>query len=137
MNFYITYNDFNNNSFREPFEDVYKFFYGQLDIQLNLDLKKELTDFVVSNPFPNPFLPGTQEFTTIQIKSGGNENFSIVIIDALGQQVKKYGGITKAGNNEFNWFGISDNRSPVSSGAYYLLIDLNGKKYGRNLILLR
>jgi hypothetical protein len=137
VNFFITYDDFNNNSFRDPVEDVYKFFYGQLDIQLNLDLKKEFTEFVVSDPFPNPFVPGIQTFTTIQIKSEGNENLSIVIIDALGQQVKKFSTVTTSGNNEINWFGNSQNKLPVSSGAYYFLIDLNGKKYSRNLILLR
>ena len=137
VSFYITYNDFNNNIFRDPFEDVYQFFYGQLDVQLNLDLKKELTDFVISEPFPNPFLPNTQEFTSIQIKSGGNENLSIVIIDALGQQVKKFSTVTSPGTNEFKWFGNSENDTPVSSSAYYFLIELNGKKYSRNLILLR
>ncbi|MBT8380437.1 MAG: S8 family peptidase [Ignavibacteria bacterium] len=137
VNFYLTYNDFNSNSFRDPFEDVYKFFYGQFNVQLNLDLIKEYTDFVISDPFPNPFVPATQVYTTIQIKSAGNENFSIVIIDALGQQVKKYSGITNAGTNEFTWFGDSENKISVSSGAYYLLIDLDGKKYSRSLILLR
>jgi len=100
-------------------------------------LKKELTDFVISEPFPNPFLPNTQEFTSIQIKSGGNENLSIVIIDALGQQVKKFSTVTSPGTNEFKWFGNSENDTPVSSSAYYFLIELNGKKYSRNLILLR
>ncbi len=137
VNFYITYEDFNNNTYRDPFEDVYKFFYGQLDVQLNLDLKKEFTDFTVSEPFPNPFIPNIQEFTSIQIKSGGNENLNIIVIDALGQQVKKFSSFTSAGTNEFKWFGHSENNTPVSSGAYYFLIDLNGKKYSRNLILLR
>jgi len=137
VSFYITYGDFNNNIFRDPFEDVYRFFYGQLDVQLHLDLEKEFTDFVISEPFPNPFLPNTQEFTTIQIKSGGNENLNLVIIDALGQQVKKFSTVTSAGTNEFKWFGQSENDTPLSSGVYYFLIELNGKKYSRNLILLR
>jgi hypothetical protein len=137
VSFYITYTDLNNNIFRDPFEDVYRFFYGQLNVQLHLDLKKEFTDFVISEPFPNPFLPNTQEFTTIQIKSGGNENLNLVIVDALGQQVKKFSMVTSAGTNEFKWFGRSENGTPVSSGAYYFLIELNGKKYSRNLILLR
>jgi hypothetical protein len=136
VTFYITYEDANNNTFRDPYEDVYKFFYGQLDVQLNLDLKKEFTDFVISEPFPNPFIPNTQEFTSIQIKSNGNENLSIIIIDALGQQVKKFNMVTSVGTNEFKWFGYSENGTPASSGAYYFLIDLNGRKYSRNLILL-
>jgi subtilisin family serine protease len=137
VNFYIIYSDLNNNIFRDPVEDVYKFFYGQLDVQLNLDLKKEFTDFVISEPFPNPFIPNIQEFTSIQIKSGGNENLSIVIIDALGQEVETFDQVTVAGTNRIVWMGYSDNGAPVSSGAYYFLIDLNGIKYSRNLILLR
>ncbi len=137
INFYFTYNDFNNNTFRDPFEDVYKFFYGQLDIQLNLDLKKEFTDFIISEPFPNPFLPEIQKFTSVLIKSSGNENLSIIIIDALGQQVKKFNTVTTEGSNEIKWLGISDGGIPASSGAYYFLIDLNGKQYSRNIILLR
>jgi subtilisin family serine protease len=137
VNFYITYTDHDNNRYRDPVEDDYKFFYGQLDVQLNLDLKKEFTDFIISEPYPNPFVPGTQKFTSIQVKSSGNENLSIIIIDALGQQVKHISTITSVGSNEIQWFGYSENGTPVSSGAYYFLIDLNGKKDSRNIVLLR
>jgi hypothetical protein len=137
VSFYITFNDINNNEFRDPVEDVYKFFYGQLDVQLNLDLKKEYTNFIVSDPFPNPFNPKNQQETYIDIKSNGNEILSVLIVDALGQQVKKFNQITSAGTNRIVWMGYSENGTPVSSGAYYFLIDLNGVKYSRNLILLR
>jgi hypothetical protein len=137
VSFYITYSDLNNEIFRDPVEDVYKFFYGQLDIQLNLDLKKEYTDFIVSDPFPNPFIPQNQLETYIDVKSDGNESLRVTIIDALGQQVKTLNLNTSAGTNRIVWMGYSDSGTPVASGAYYFLIDLNGAKYSRNLILLR
>jgi hypothetical protein len=137
VSFYITYSDLNNEIFRDPVEDVYKFFYGQLDIQLNLDLKKEYTDFIVSDPFPNPFIPQNQLETYIDVKSDGNESLRVTIIDALGQQVKTLNLTTSAGTNRIVWMGYSDYGTPVASGAYYFLIDLNGAKYSRNLILLR
>ncbi len=135
--FYITYEDFNNNMFRDPFEDVYKFIYGQLNIQLNLDLKKEYINFIVSDPFPNPFILQNQRETYIDVKSDGNESLRVTIIDALGQQVKTLNLTTTAGTNRIVWMGYSDNGTTVASGAYYFLIDLNGTKYSRNLILLR
>jgi hypothetical protein len=137
VSFYITYSDLNNKIFRDPFEDVYKFFYGQLDIQLNLDLKKKYTDFIVSDPFPNPFIPQNQLETYIDVKSDGNESLRVTIINALGQQVKTLNLTTSAGTNRIVWMGYSENGTPVASGAYYFLIDLNGVKYSRNLILLR
>lgn len=137
VSFYITYNDFTNNEFRDPVEDVYKFFYGQLDVQLYLDLKKEYTNFIVSDPFPNPFTPQSQRETYIDVKSNGNENLTVLVIDALGQQVKKFNQVTSAGTNRIVWKGYSENGTPASSGAYYFLIDLNGIMYSRNLILLR
>ncbi len=137
VNFYITYNDYNNNPFRDPFEDVYKFYYGQLDIQLNLDLKKEFTDFIVSDPYPNPFIPKEQTETYIDVKSSGNENLNVTIIDALGQQVSKFSMVTTEGTNRITWSGHTNSGISAASGAYYFLIDLNGKFFSRNLILLR
>jgi hypothetical protein len=137
INFYITYADFSNNTFRVPINDLYKFFYGQLDIQLSLDLKREYTDYVVSDPYPNPFFPKEQIETYIDIKSGGNENLQVTIIDALGQQVKKFNQLTSPGTNRIVWMGFSENGSAVSSGAYYFLIELSDDKYGRKIVLLR
>jgi hypothetical protein len=137
VEFYFSYTDLNGNDFREPVNNNYKFYYGSLDIRLNLNLDTPYTDYFVSEPYPNPFYPPLNTFTSISIKSSGNENLTIRIIDPLGQQVGYYNTITSDDENRFDWYGKTDSGIPVASGAYYFLIDLNGKKFSRNLILLR
>lgn len=137
VRFYITYEDNNSNSFRDPQNNYYSFYYGSLDIGLNLEPDQTYSDYAVSEPFPNPFYPEIYSFTSVSIKSNGNEKLNIRIIDPLGQQVLLYNSITTDGLNRFDWLGEQDNGLPVASGVYYLLIDLDGKKHSRNLVLLR
>jgi hypothetical protein len=137
VDFYFSYSDLNGTAFREPASNNYKFYYGSLDISLNLQLKMAYTDYIVSEPYPNPFYPALSSFTSLSIKSSGNENLTIRIINPLGQQVGYYNTVTKDDENRFDWYGENGNGIPVASGAYYFLIDLNGKKFSRNLVLLR
>ncbi len=134
INFFFTYRDLNGTILRDPVKDTYNFYYGQLNVSLHLDLQK---DFVVSDPFPNPFYPKTNEFTSLRIKSTGNEALNVTIIDALGQRVKKIQKITHRGNNDIVWEGDSKSGISVASGPYFFLIELDGRIYGRKLILLR
>jgi hypothetical protein len=137
VDFYFTYDDNTGASFREPVNSNYKFYYGSLDISLNLNTKKTYSDFIVSDPYPNPFYPGINTFTSVQIKSLGNENLTIRIYDPLGQQVGYYSTVTNDDENRFDWYGKNTNGIPLSSGVYYFIIDLNGKSFSRNLVLLR
>jgi len=137
VDFYFTYEDNSGNPFRDPLNNNYKFYYGSLDISLNTDLKKTYTDYIVSEPYPNPFYPLSNTFTSISIKSTGNENLTIRVIDPLGQQVGYYNSVTSDDENRFDWNGKNENGVQVVSGVYYFLIDLNGKHYSRNLVLLR
>lgn len=137
VDFYFTYDDNTGATLRDPLSNNYKFYYGSLDISLNTDLKRTYTDYIVSEPYPNPFYPLQNSFTSISIKSSGNENLTIRIIDPLGQQVGYYSTVTADDENRFDWYGKNENGVPMASGAYYFLIDLNGKQYSRNLVLLR
>jgi subtilisin family serine protease len=137
VDLYFSYKDNSGNTFREPLNNNYRFYYGSLDISLNLNLKRIFTDYIVSEPYPNPFYPALNTFITIAIKSSGNENITIRIIDPLGQQIFYYRTVTVDDENRFEWYGNLENGSPVASGVYYLIIDLNGKKFSRNLVLLR
>jgi len=137
VDFYFTYDDNSGATLRDPLSNNYKFYYGSLDISLNTELKRTYTDFIVSEPYPNPFYPLQNSFSSISIKSSGNENLTIRIIDPLGQQVGYYTTITSNGENRFDWYGGNENGVPMASGAYYFLIDLNGKQYSQNLVLLR
>jgi serine protease AprX len=137
VEFYFTYEDNTGASFRDPVSNNYKFYYGSLDISLNTDLNKTYTDYLVSEPYPNPFYPLQSTFTSISLKSSGNENLTIRIIDPLGQQVGFYNTVTVDGENRFDWYGRNENGVPMASGVYYFLINLNDKQYSRNLVLLR
>jgi serine protease AprX len=137
IEFYFTYDDNNGSSLRDPVNNTYKFYYGSLDISLNLNPEPAYNDYTVSEPYPNPFYPIQSTFTSLSIKTSGNENLTIRIIDPLGQQVYYYQAITTSFEHRFDWYGKTDNGVPLSSGAYYFLVDLNGKKFSRNLILLR
>lgn len=137
VEFYFTYDDNTGASYREPVSGNYKFFYGSLDVSLNLSPQQTYSDYIVSEPYPNPFHPLQSTFTSVLIKSSGNENLTIRIIDPIGQQVGFYSTVTTDGENRFDWFGKNAEGVSLSSGAYYFLIDLNGKLYSRNLVLLR
>ncbi|HSW54677.1 MAG TPA: S8 family serine peptidase, partial [Ignavibacteriaceae bacterium] len=137
VDFYFTYDDNTGATLRDPVNNSYKFYYGSLDISLNTDLKRTYTDYLVSEPYPNPFYPSQSTFTSISVKSSGNENLTIRIIDPLGQQVGYYTTITSSGENKFDWYGKNENGVPMASGVYYFLINLNDKQYSRNLVLLR
>lgn len=137
VDFYFTYLNNNDTTFINPQNGSYRFYYGSLEISLNTELEKTFTDYVVSEPYPNPFNPAQSTFTSISIKSLGNENLIIRIIDPLGQQVEYYNSITVDDENRYDWYGTNERGVPLASGVYYFLIDLNGKQYSRNLVLLR
>lgn len=137
VDFFFTYDDNSGATLRDPLSSNYRFYYGSLDISLNTDLRRTYTGYLVSEPYPNPFYPLQNSFTSISIKSSGNENLTIRIIDPLGQQVGYYSTVTVDDENRFDWYGRNENGVPIASGVYYFLVDLNGKQYSRNLVLLR
>ncbi|MEJ2103002.1 MAG: S8 family serine peptidase [Ignavibacteriaceae bacterium] len=137
VDFYFTYDDNNRNSYREPLNNNYKFYYGSFDISLNLNPETSYVDYQVSEPYPNPFYPIQNTFTSLSIKTSGNENLTVRIIDPLGQQVYYYNTITSGYDFRFDWYGKNESGLALASGAYFFLIDLNGKKYSRNLVLIR
>jgi hypothetical protein len=137
LQFYFTYSDSSNISFREPAQKNYEIIYGQLEVSLNIPLERRFTDFIVSDVYPNPFSPFTHSFTRVSLKSRGNEKLRITILDAAGQQVRLFETETVDGENYFDWNGISDRGVPCASGVYYYLIRKGENDYGRKVILLR
>jgi hypothetical protein len=137
IQFYFTYSDSSNNSFREPVGKNYEFIYGQLEVSLNIPLERIFTDFIVSEVYPNPFVSFKHNFTKVSIKSRGNEKLRITILDAVGQGVKLFETETIDGENYFDWNGISDRGLPCASGVYYYLIRMGDRDFGRKMVLLR
>lgn len=136
VEFYFTYSDSSNNSYRQPAAQNYKLIYGNLDVSLNLEIKIVFDDYIVSEAYPNPFIPGTSKYLRINYKSPGNEQLKAVIIDAAGQKVKDISLLTN-GNSFLEWDGYSDHGYLCSSGVYFVLIKLGSKEYGRKIVFLK
>ncbi len=136
VDFYFTYTDSNNVYYTEPQSTSYVFYAGQLNISLNLN-PKEYVSYIVSNPYPNPFLPNRFGFSRVSIRSSGGEKIKITIIDPTGQKIKEINAISENGESHYDWDGKSDSGIPVASGVYFFLIEKNGEEFGRKLVLLK
>lgn len=137
LEFYFTYQDSSGNLTRVPSNKNYKMFYGLLNISLNLNLSSNNLDYTVSDIYPNPFLPLKNKVVRINYRSSGNESFRLSIIDASGRSVKEISQISNPGENVVEWDGTNDEKILCSSGVYYFLISLNGKQFGKKLVLLK
>ncbi|MCX8106663.1 MAG: T9SS type A sorting domain-containing protein, partial [Ignavibacterium album] len=137
LEFYFTYQDSTGNVFRVPSNKNYKMIFGSLNISLNLNLFSNNLDYTVSDVYPNPFLPLKNKVVRINYRSSGNELFRLSIIDASGRCIKEFSQISSPGENIVEWDGTNDEKILSSSGVYYFLITLNGKQFGKKLILLK
>ena len=137
VQFYFSFNDSSGNTIREPLNTNYKFSYGDLEIALNLSLPAFVGDYIISELYPNPYIPSDHNTVRFNYKSAGNEKLKLMIIDATGQRVKSFEFTTSDGENFIEWDGYSDNGYLCASGVYYFLVELNGQQFGRKLILLK
>ncbi len=137
VQFYFSFTDSLGNTIREPSNTNYKFSYGDLEIALNLSLPAFAGDYIISDLYPNPYIPSDHNTVRFNYKSAGNEKLKLMIIDAAGQKVKSFETVTAEGENFMEWNGYSDNGYLCASGVYYFLVELNGRQFGRKLILLK
>lgn len=137
LEFYFTYQDSSGNSVRVPSNKNYQMVYGSLNISLNLNLLLNNLYYTLSEIYPNPFLPLKHKTVRINYRSSGNELFRLSIIDAAGRSIKEIKQISFPGENIVEWNGYSDDGTICASGVYYFLISLNGKEFGKRLILLK
>lgn len=137
LEFYFTYQDSAGNTVRFPSNKNYQMIYGSLNISLNLNLLSNNLDYEVSDIYPNPFLPLKHKTVRINYRSSGNEMFRLSIIDAAGRSIKQISQMSLPGENIVEWNGYSDDGTICASGVYYFLISLDGKEFGKKLILLK
>lgn len=139
QSFNITYIDSMNTIHLLPETGKYKFNYGSDIIFYNLDLQTLAGDFVVSDFYPNPFLPFQNKYVSFNYYTNGSELIRVLIIDGAGQKVKEIKTTTPAlpGFYFISWDGFSDQGYLCASGVYYALIQLSGKEYGKKLVLLK
>lgn len=137
IKFHITYSDNLNNNYRSPEQGEYRFEYGFNIISLNIAMTNDIDYDVVSDFYPNPFIPANNKKVKLNFISSGKELFKIIIIDASGQQVFENNLLTTTGENIFEWDGISNHGYMVASGVYFALIQFQGKQFGKKLVLLK
>ena len=137
LEFYFTYQNSSGNTVRVPSNKNYQMIYGSLNVSLNLNLLSNNLDYTVSDIYPNPFLPFKHKTVRINYRSSGNELFRLSIIDAAGRSVKEIKQTSFPGENIVEWNGYSDDGTICASGVYYFLVSLNGKEFGKKLILLK
>ena len=137
LRFSFTYTDSQNNIYTYPQSGYFNLNYGSDIISLNVDVPSAVDFGVVSDFFPNPFIPADHKYVRLNFQSTGNEIFKLAIIDGAGQKVKEYSSLSIPGTNYFDWDGYADRGYLCASGVYYALIQFGGKEYGKKLILLK
>lgn len=98
----------------------------------------DLTPTVVSEPlgsiskfevYPNP----SSNFASINFSSDGFANIDIAVFNNEGKKVKSiYNGIINSGNKGLN-FDISE----LANGAYFVVINFNGQRFSKPLLILK
>ncbi len=80
--------------------------------------------FLLLGNYPNPF--NSRTHVAIVLKS--MEAVNVDVYDVLGRRVKTiFGGSLSSGYHEFVWNGTSNSSQEVSSGAYFIRINVGGE----------
>jgi hypothetical protein len=135
--FYFTYIDSKGSSYREPSTGFYNFQYSQTNIVTsNLSIVNSPIE-KLSNNYPNPFNSSSQ-YTYIDFYANSNENAKIIIFNTLGQRIKiLFNGVATAGKNTIAWDGKNDHGTKCSSGVYFYILTIEGKKYSNKLVIIK
>ncbi|WP_338793297.1 T9SS type A sorting domain-containing protein [Bernardetia sp. MNP-M8] len=100
---------------------------GDVDPLQKVQIKEEVneTTFKAS---PNPFTTST----TIHFSSEVAENYTMVVRNSLGQEIKRIEGVTKKGNNK-----VEINMLGYSSGLYYVEYISSDRRENIKIVLAR
>lgn len=86
-------------------------------------------DFVLYQNYPNPFNPSTK--IIVELRRGAS--IKLEIYDSLGRKAETlYQGYLSAGRNEFIWKAEN-----FSSGVYFYVIDFEGQKFAKKMVLIK
>jgi len=93
----------------------------------------EPADFGLSN-YPNPFNPTT----TISFIIPYTGDIKLSVLNIKGQRVKGlYSGLISKGHHCIVWSGLDDRGTAVSSGVYFVRVEMNGMSQTHKLILIK
>ncbi|MGD1006659.1 MAG: S8 family serine peptidase [Ignavibacteriaceae bacterium] len=137
LSFYFTYLDNTGKSYREPSSGFYNFKYGQTNIVNSIISNVNTATEKLSNNYPNPFYSNSQ-YTYIDFYANSSENAKIIIFNTLGQRIKiLFNGVATAGKNTVAWDGKNDRGAKCASGVYYYILNIEGKKYGNKMMIIK
>ncbi len=90
--------------------------------------------------FPNPFMPGNHQFTTIQFlieTKASPHSVELIIYDIQGKEVKRLvDGKLAAGLYTRRWYGKDHSGRPVSAGTYFCSLQIAGIEESKKIVLL-
>jgi len=93
----------------------------------------EPADFGLTN-YPNPFNPTT----TISFIIPYTGDIKLSVLNIKGQRVKGlYSGLISKGHHCIVWSGLDDRGTVVSSGVYFVRVEMNGMSQTHKLILIK
>ncbi len=141
IQFYFTYNDSLNNSFREPSagDFSYNLSNGNVNI-INDTISNTVPKYTLGNSYPNPFYPfsSSGQSAKIPFYSSSVKPAKLTIYNSLGQIVRiLFNGNASQGNTIVSWNGKSMSGKFCSSGVYFYVLTLGSQSFSNKLVLLK
>ncbi len=92
------------------------------------------SDFIVIKNYPNPFNSSTR----IEYDLNKPANVEMKIYNIQGEKVKSlFSGFQSPGKKEFIWHGLNDYQVQVSSGLYFVRIEIEDDLFSKKLVLMK
>ena len=115
-----------------------------INLVLNQDMPPNVhTDLNMSNipnqlalnpSYPNPFNPNTR----ISFSLPRLSNVNIQVVDINGRKIRNLlNNIVEPGNHTISWNGTNDNGVNMSSGIYFIILNVDGSILSQKLSLIR
>jgi hypothetical protein len=95
------------------------------------------SSLTIGNIYPLPFTSGSSGNMWIPVVSATSANAELTITDLLGRPIKSISSVNlTAGANTLSWDGCQDNGSKAGAGNYLVIVESQGKRAVKKLILL-
>tara|TARA_B100000214_G_scaffold302172_2_gene232750 strand:- start:477 stop:872 length:396 start_codon:yes stop_codon:yes gene_type:complete len=119
-------------------------YVDDINLVLNQDMPPNVhTDLNMSNipnqlalnpSYPNPFNPNTR----ISFSLPRLSNVNIQVVDINGRKIRNLlNNIVEPGNHTISWNGTNDNGVNMSSGIYFIILNVDGSILSQKLSLIR
>ncbi|MBT6516994.1 MAG: carbohydrate-binding protein, partial [Candidatus Marinimicrobia bacterium] len=93
-----------------------------------------LDQFMLGEPYPNPFNPSVM----MDLTNHEPSKYTISIINLKGEKIyHKSLGVLEPGKHSLNWDGVNFNGKSVTSGVYLMIISDRKMSLRKKLVLLR